>query len=435
MKSYFSWKGLSSNRGQSNTQETSAAKPVLRGAALQSVITDGIASVGPHALSVVRAEEPQDRKSTAMELMVRTIGVLNRDMELLNAVLLCSFAVPDAGLNFIAYSLNEGVGDADVRVYIANLYCAEGLFSIGSSAPDHGWQSAFWQIVREATGSADSSAEQASLSAYHLIDVAPQILPTALLEQHATLDINRAFVTRLISWQGTAAGPAIECCPSGAVQAKPEMTVLRDPHLMCVDSELLELSANVMLAEVMLDSTRLEEIIEVSLATAPTCATPVHEDPVGANPQAAFDDFDESSDLLDEVENTLSSIAEMAQGLERSSQASISQRQRQDILQNQLLEKERQLNEQEQLLTRDRTALREEHQRTEALSERLRAHQAVLDELEARLQNRGEELARGLHQLSLSRAKFTGIVKKFQASVQQKNAQLRHLSEPSELLG
>ncbi|MCY1526992.1 hypothetical protein D9M68_620430 [compost metagenome] len=67
--------------------------------------------------------------------------------------MLCSFAIPRVGRNFLIYSLDEEARSEYSRVYIATLHKqGDNDYSLGTLDSEFDWQSAiqvFRQIVRE----------------------------------------------------------------------------------------------------------------------------------------------------------------------------------------------------------------------------------------------------------------------------------------------
>lgn len=396
MKSFSNWKGFSSNPNPLDVSES--AIPLSFGKDQRTSVTQlcDASSQNIPILNAALTDDVHHTESMAMGLKVNTIAIQNHEMTTLNAAVLCSFAVVDCAANFLVYTLNEDVGDKDVRVYIATLSCANGLFSFDTSAPRYSWEPALRQIIHQVTGVLDPCAGAFFVPTYNLIDVSPHLLPTARLEQHATLDISRAIVTRLISWEGSTLGQPIECSQQEAQPLAPKSST----------------------------TPRQAEALATHQAQP---ADARDTDTVAECTETLIDD----AALLDDVEHTLKEINEMACGLERSTQASTRQRQQQELLQNQLAEKENLLNEQARQLTWDRGALHVEQQRVEALGESLKVQQTALDELAARLQNREEALTKRLNQLHQSRVKFSAIIKSFQARAKLKNEQLRKTSQMS----
>lgn len=181
------------------------------------------------------------RSLEGVDMRVRTFTVDTPRQACVNAALLCSFAVPDADMNYLAYSFNECVSDEEVLVYVAPLYCERGHYSLGVAAADHSWQQAFWQM----TGQAPGGMSPGPFSAWHHIDVGQQALSVVSCEQHATLSISKAQVLALLACPLTGPmGQAVECSslsgpPACASSAGHESRV-STPHLDAFERHLLE---------------------------------------------------------------------------------------------------------------------------------------------------------------------------------------------------
>lgn len=94
------------------------------------------------------------------------------------------FSVPEAGRNFLAYSLNESIDEDNLRVYIALLFNEGGNYCLGALDSEEDGQLAmrvFGQILREAA----TGERRESDVPYHLLDLNKQQLPAAAA---ATID-------------------------------------------------------------------------------------------------------------------------------------------------------------------------------------------------------------------------------------------------------
>lgn len=363
MKNYFSWKRLGLSVFLSNRNE----QPLLQ------VVDPGPQPSSCATTLLKHANLMAAQHGTTTDMMVRTIAVCTPEQETVNAALLCSFAVPAAEMNYLAYSLNESMGDEDVRVYIAALQCELGRYSLATSIDDYAWLQAFWQIFGQRQGSQEAT--------WHYIDIGQQPLPIAPCGQHVSVNIKRALVRGLLfRLSAGETGQAIEYAP--------------------------------------IASTCCNELVN---------NTPDARQDLSA--LAWFiDQGDEQDEQLDEIQASLSSVVVMAQELEQRHSVSTQQHQRLEEMHNQLLEKERELNgKAKELASRYAALLDAEGQETN-LQTRLK----LLDEREAALKARSQELALAHQRLSANRARFSTIVKKFHVAVQLKGVFPQHLNEVAE---
>lgn len=347
MKNYFSWKRLGSFGVMSSSNE----QPLVQGAV-----------AGPQLSSCAVTLLERDNLADVQHRASTEIAVCTPQQETLNAVLLCSFAVPAAGMNYLAYSLNESIGDQDVRVYIAALQFEQGRYRLAMSVADHAWQQAFSQIVDQ-----DQMAQDAR---WHYIDIGQQPLPVALCEEHASIKLNKTLVMGLLLRpDAVEVGQAIEYAPVAS-------TYRNEPVNQAADA-----------------------VQETS------------------QPAEQLDGQDEE---LDEVQENLSNLVALAQELEQRHSLSTQQHRQLEERQSQLLEKERELNSKVKDLASRYAALRDAEAQAASLQTRLQ----LLSEREAELKVRSEELALGQQKLLANRARFSGIVKKFNAAVQLKGTGL-----------
>lgn len=352
MKNYFSWRRLGSSGVMSSRNE----QPLVQGAVAGPPLSS-------RAVTLVERDNQADVQHRAStEMMMRTIAVCTPQQETLNAVLLCSFAVPAAGMNYLAYSLNESIGDQDVRVYIAALQFEQGRYRLAMSVADHAWQQAFSQIVDQ--------GQMAQDARWHYIDIGQQPLPVALCEEHASVKLNKALVMGLLLRpDAVEVGQAIEYAPVASTY-------------------------------------RNETVNEAADAVQET-----------SQPAEQLDGQEEE---LDEVQESLSNLVALAQELEQRHSLSTQQHRQLEERQSQMLEKERELNSKVKDLASRYAALRDAEAQAASLQTRLQ----LLNEREAALKVGSEELALGQQKLLANRARFSGIVKKFNAAVQLKGTGL-----------
>lgn len=347
MKNYFSWKRLGPSGVASIRNEQVLVKEVAAAPQLSTC-------------TAALLEPVQHRTST--DRLMRTIAVCTPQHETLNAALLCSFAVPAAGMNYLAYSLNESMGDEDVRVYVAALQFEHGRYRLATSLTDHAWQQAFGQIVDQNQATQDAM--------WHYIDIGQQALPVTPCQEHASVKVNKALVMGLLfRLDAVEMGQAIEYAPAASTQSNELVDIVTDAA-----------QATLVLAE-----------------------------------QA-----DEQDEELDEVQESLSNLIALAQELEQRHSLSAQQHRQLEERQSQLLEKERELDSKAKDLASRYASLLD----AEAQATSLQARLKLLSEREVALKVRSQELALGQQKLLANRARFSGIVKKFHAAVQLKGAAL-----------
>lgn len=147
-------------------------------------------------------------------MLLRTIFIENNEQQMLTAALLCSFSIPEAGRNFLAYSLNESIDEDNLRVYIALLFNEGGNYCLGALDSEEDGQLAmrvFGQILREAA----TGERRENDVPYHLLDLNKQQLPAAAAADHRLLSTRKEWVARLLSFQASAQfGPAVEHSPT-----------------------------------------------------------------------------------------------------------------------------------------------------------------------------------------------------------------------------
>lgn len=87
-------------------------------------------------------------------MTTHTIRIETPSREVLDANVLCSFAIPRISQNFVVYSIQEDTQDGYSRVYIAALRKHGQRYSLGGLDSELDWQAAiqaFRQIVRDTT--------------------------------------------------------------------------------------------------------------------------------------------------------------------------------------------------------------------------------------------------------------------------------------------
>lgn len=416
---YFSWKNLSSKLGNGQIDEVPASKSVMSTNAKTVMSCDEEFSLNPdQASQTLPVESSKVHCRSEMQLKVRTIDVLTPDMTPHNAIFLCSFANPVTGSNFIAYSLNECITEALVRVYIASLHYRNGIYSVSITAPSVGWLPALSHIMRDAAGDNTLCINNTLLNNYYLIDLDPQILTSIYMANHSTIDLDRDSVTHLMTWQGYSLGSAIEqfeMVPEKNLffEATAMNTVAGLESQVCESASTSNLISDADSEECRLGSVYSPEAVNIA---------PIE--------LASLSDDDKLLNIIscreghDDIEDELLSIVHLSDSLERHFQTTIKQIERQNSIQNQLLDKERNLIERERQLAHSNEVFNQERQRLETLNSNLIGHEADLKDLEVRLAKRETELLKGYDQLKVSRTALSDVMKKINSSMQRNSEQL-----------
>jgi hypothetical protein len=148
-------------------------------------------------------------------MLLRTL-VLARSGEdaPVNGALLCSFAVPQIGCNFLVYSLDEEAEPGSSRVYIAVLRRKLERYYLGAVDAPEELQLAmqvFKQILTWAASGTNPGDLTDTQIPYHFVDLKGCKLPPARPEDHHSLIIKKALVMKVITLgMSSPAQPAIE---------------------------------------------------------------------------------------------------------------------------------------------------------------------------------------------------------------------------------
>ncbi|AZE49025.1 hypothetical protein C4K04_3353 [Pseudomonas chlororaphis] len=347
-------------------------------------------------------------------MLLRTIFIENKEQQRLTAALLCSFSVPEAGRNFLAYSLNESIDEDNLRVYIALLFNEGGNYCLGALDSDEDGQLAmrvFGQILREAA----TGERRESDVPYHLLDLNKQQLPAAAAAHHRLLSTKKEWVARLLSFQASAqCGPAVEHSP----------TVIDDQQL---DAALAQLD------EQLGDSAEEQERHE-STETAAGCETesPQPEAPAAEirysdagplpmpaeqqNPGGLQDDDwpfpgTDPEHFLQDVEASLMEFSSIDDRLKQQKQHSQAQQQTLNSRESQLQEKERLFEQKEEQLQQWQQQLDQDRQADSALRAQQEERQCELDKREEALQQKTRELAQQFKKLNHAKDHFNNTLK------------------------
>ncbi|AZD48446.1 hypothetical protein [Pseudomonas chlororaphis] len=349
-------------------------------------------------------------------MLLRTIFIENNEQQMLTAALLCSFSVPEAGRNFLAYSLNESIDEDNLRVYIALLFNEGGNYCLGALDSEEDGQLAmrvFGQILREAA----TGERRENDVPYHLLDLNKQQLPAAAAADHRLLSTKKEWVARLLSFQASAQfGPAVEHSP----------TVIDDQQL---DAALAQLDEP-------LDDSAEEQEQHESTETADGCeaesprpeapAAEIHYSDAGPLPMPAEqqtpsglqdDDWPfpgtDPEHFLQDVEANLMEFSSIADQLKQQKQHSQAQQQTLNSRESQLQEKERLLEQKEEQLQQWQWQLDQDRQTDSALRAQQEERQCELDKREEALQQKTRELAQQFKKLNHAKEHFNNTLKNF----------------------
>ncbi|AZD09688.1 hypothetical protein C4K26_4299 [Pseudomonas chlororaphis] len=182
-------------------------------------------------------------------MLLRTISIENAEQEVLNGAVLCSFAIPMLGRNFLAYSLNEGAEVGESRVYLAMLNKVGQSYSLSSIEAEEDWRQVI-QVFKEVVTHASlpegrQQGAGGSDISYHLIDLKDCVIPTGNLSDHRSLTIKKNLVMKLISSEASVAClPAIDSAELGvpALDVSTSMTSQDTPAAQAVAECIDEVS-------------------------------------------------------------------------------------------------------------------------------------------------------------------------------------------------
>ncbi|MBT8768587.1 hypothetical protein [Metapseudomonas boanensis] len=73
-------------------------------------------------------------------MLLKTITVENDAQEVVNAAVLCSFAIPEIDRNILVYSLNEEGRHGTAKVYVARATASEKGYLLGALESELEWQ-------------------------------------------------------------------------------------------------------------------------------------------------------------------------------------------------------------------------------------------------------------------------------------------------------
>jgi hypothetical protein len=88
-------------------------------------------------------------------MLLRTITVENGTGEVVNAAVLCSFAIPLIDRNILVYTLNEEGRQGTSKVYVASAAPQENGYRLARLKSEQEWQHAL-QVIKEITRGEES---------------------------------------------------------------------------------------------------------------------------------------------------------------------------------------------------------------------------------------------------------------------------------------
>ncbi|MGY4817209.1 hypothetical protein ACVNP3_14840 [Pseudomonas chlororaphis subsp. piscium] len=332
---------------------------------------------------------------------------------MLTAALLCSFSVPEAGRNFLAYSLNESLDEDNLRVYIALLFNEGGTYCLGALDSDEDGQLAirvFSQILREAA----TGEQRESDVPYHLLDLNKQQLPAAAAADHRLLSTKKEWIAKLLSFQASAQfGSAIEHSPT-AIDDQQLDAALAQLDEQAVDSAEQERHESTETA----DSSEMQSpqpdapAAETRYSDAGPLPIPAEQQPPTA-PQDEDWPFPgtDPEHFLQDVEASLMEFSSIANRLKQQKQQSQTQQQTLDSRASQLQEKERLLEQKEEQLQQLQRQLDQDRQADSAIRAQQETRQGELDKREEALQQKTRELAGQFKKLNHAKDNFNNTLK------------------------
>ncbi|GLZ87090.1 hypothetical protein Pres01_31410 [Metapseudomonas resinovorans] len=83
-------------------------------------------------------------------MLLRTITVENGTGEVVNAAVLCSFAIPQIDRNILVYTLNEEDRHGTAKVYVTSAVPQENGYRLASLESEREWQCVL-EVLRQIT--------------------------------------------------------------------------------------------------------------------------------------------------------------------------------------------------------------------------------------------------------------------------------------------
>ncbi|AZC31055.1 hypothetical protein C4K38_3095 [Pseudomonas chlororaphis subsp. piscium] len=346
-------------------------------------------------------------------MLLRTIFIENKEQQMLTAALLCSFSVPEAGRNFLAYSLNESLDEDNLRVYIALLFSEGGNYCLGALDSDEDGQLAirvFSQILREAA----TGEHRESDVPYHLLDLNKQQLPAAAAADHRLLSTKKEWIAKLLSFQASAQfGSAIEHSPTAIddQQLDAALAQLDEQAGDSAEQERHESTETAGSSETQSPQPDAPAA-EIRYSDAGPLAMPAEQQPP-AEPQDEDWPFPgtDPEHFLQDVEASLMEFSSIANRLKQQKQQSQTQQQTLDSRESQLQEKERLLEQKEEQLQQLQRQLDQDRQADSAIRAQQEARQGELDKREDALQQKTRELVGQFKKLNHAKDNFNNTLK------------------------
>lgn len=346
-------------------------------------------------------------------MLLRTIFIENKEQQMLTAALLCSFSVPEAGRNFLAYSLNESLDDDNLRVYIALLFNEGGNYCLGALDPDEDGQLAirvFSQILREAA----TGEHRESDVPYHLLDLNKQQLPPAAAADHRLLSTKKEWIAKLLSFQNsTQFGPAAEHLPT-AIDDQQLDAALAQLDEQANDSAEQEHHESTVAAGSCATQSPQPDAPEAEIRYSDAGPLPIpDEQQPSAEPQDEAWPFPgtDPEHFLQDVEASLMEFSSIANRLKQQKLQSQAQQQTLDSRESQLQEKERALEQKEEQLQQLQRQLDEGRQSDSTVRAQQEARQGELDKREEALQQKTRELAEQFKKLNHAKDNFNNTLR------------------------
>ncbi|WP_337678409.1 hypothetical protein [Pseudomonas kairouanensis] len=271
-------------------------------------------------------------------MLLRTL-VLERSGEdaPLNGALLCGFAVPQIGSNFLVYSLDEETEPGSARVYVAALRKKlERYFLSGVEAQEdlHVAMQVFKQILTLAAAGTKPASETETQIPYHFVDLNGCKLPPARPQDHHSVIIKKALVMKVITLGASApAGAAIESATLIVPSIRFSSQMISPPKVVSTAEKALP---------PLLEQRVEPQAVPSTQEEAPSPMPAVAEPPLQCVPA-------EQSSLF-EVDSTLTNLARVSQQLTAQKTAVLKQEEALEQWQSRLQQGQAELDQERQEL-------------------------------------------------------------------------------------
>jgi len=316
-------------------------------------------------------------------MLVRTLSIQHDEQNVLTAALLFGFAIAKLNQNFLAYSLNEDVGDNDSLIYLVSLHKEVddySLHTLTSAADGQEVEKVFKQILQEV---ATDNTGATNASSFYLLDLSEQTVTSAVMKEHYTLHVAKNLIVKLFNFQPSASfGPALETgvpvSPGDTETHPPTVHKQHDPKFNSKGDADAALSDQKPFNQ----DTETQEI---------------------SDEESVFQDLD-AEHLLTEVETTFEEFSELAEKLTL-------QKNQYHLQQKTLASRELQLQEKELLLNQKKEVLLQNYSEQQLQQNK---RQSELDLREKTLQRKAMELSIKLKKLEDAKNKLSTILKALQ---------------------